>query len=260
MVGDKLFTSRFEIKYLISAFQAEEIRRVLSFHMTMDPYCELCPGFSYLNTSLYFDSPDHHCYKSTAMGQKNRFKVRLRWYDDEPDTPIFLEEKRRTTDAISKLRAKLDRPALAQLMGSQIVAPAHVLSTSSRAQARLRLLLDTMQSLNLQPACHVRYMREAWAGPEHEYLRVTFDTQVQGHVVTGNDFARRESPGWKNIGEQRTILEIKFESTIPPWLQSLVHDFGLHRQSVPKYLLCMDTIHGVGHGVRQFAMTPGGIR
>lgn len=259
MASERLFTSRFECKYLISPFQAEEIRRVLPFHMAMDPFCEQCPGFAYLNTSLYFDSPDCHCYKSTAMGQKNRFKLRVRWYDDEGDSPVFLEEKRRTTDAIAKLRAMLDRPALGELIERQQVDPAHVLGTSPRSQARLRLMLDMMQRLNLRPACNVRYLREAWAGTDYEYVRVTFDTRVEAHSVEGG-FARRESAGWKPIGERRTILEVKFESTIPHWLQSLIQSFHLHRVSVPKYLLCMDTIHGADHGVRQFALSPGGIR
>ena len=259
MASDKLFTSRFECKYFVSPFQAEEIRRVLAFHMAMDPFCELCPDHSYLNTSLYFDSPDFLCYRSTAMGQKNRFKMRVRWYDDEEDSPVFLEEKRRTSDAISKLRAKLDRPALHDLIIRQHADPGLVLSTSPSAHARARLLIDSMQRLNMKPACHVRYLREAWIGTNQEYLRVTFDHAIAGHDANGS-FARRESENWTSIGEHRPVLEIKFEGTIPNWLLGMIQSFHLVRQSVPKYLLCMDALRGKANGSRQFSLTPGGIR
>ena len=55
-------------------------------------------------TSLYLDSSALHLYRQTVQGIKNRFKLRIRFYDDNPGNPAFLEIKRRVTDVIIGFR------------------------------------------------------------------------------------------------------------------------------------------------------------
>ena len=43
--------------------------------------------------SLYLDSPAYELYHETTEGVKNRFKLRMRFYDDSPEAPVFLEIK-----------------------------------------------------------------------------------------------------------------------------------------------------------------------
>ena len=59
-------------------------------------------GNSYRICSLYIDSPQLFLYNQTVLGEKNRFKLRIRFYDDDPAHPAFLEIKRRVTDVILK--------------------------------------------------------------------------------------------------------------------------------------------------------------
>ena len=111
-IGSLGFHARCEYKYLLTDFHAEELRRVLAYHMELDKYCALATEKKYLNTSLYFDSHNYHCYHSAATGEKNRFKLRARWYTGQIGEPLFLEEKRRTTDVIAKSRVRIRPEAL----------------------------------------------------------------------------------------------------------------------------------------------------
>lgn len=241
------FFSRFECKYLVSEAMAQELRQRLRYFMVLDSFCAKSEDFSYLNTSLYFDSPDYQCREATDQGAKNRFKIRLRWYDDAPGTPLYLEEKRRTTDAISKSRVKMHHEALASLTAGRMPRASMVLDESQEALAEARRLSDKMLAMRARPACYVRYRREAWAGKESaKYVRATFDRALEGHAPLDAhgrfSFARATDPGWIPSGERRVIFEVKFESAMPPWLQNTVRDFALRRVSVPKYLLCLDAI------------------
>lgn len=47
--------------------------------------------------------------------QTNRFKLRIRFYDDIPASPAFLETERRLTDVIRKERAALRREGIYRL-------------------------------------------------------------------------------------------------------------------------------------------------
>ena len=45
----------------------------------------------------------------TINGDKNRYKLRLRFYEDNPHAPVFFEIKRRMNDAIMKQRCGIKR-------------------------------------------------------------------------------------------------------------------------------------------------------
>jgi len=45
-----------------------------------------------------------------------RHKLRIRFYDDRPESPVFLEIKRRITDVIRKERAAISREGVGRLL------------------------------------------------------------------------------------------------------------------------------------------------
>jgi len=236
------FSSRFECKYLISPILADEIRGRLSLMMRLDRFCALSPTRAYRNNSLYLDTPSRLCYWSSEHGEKNRFKLRFRWYTSDLAPPLFLEEKRRTTDAISKVRVAVDRDELLAIMEGRPVDGQrllHGLDLENNCMARE--LADKMERLDARASCFVRYWREAWVSDEYNYLRITFDTEVEGHEMCGR-VPDEDSPGWEHVDERRTILEIKFEQAMPLWVREMIETFELRRCSVPKYTLCLDAL------------------
>ena len=55
-------------------------------------------------------------YRQSTTGIKNRYKLRIRFYDEAADSPAFLEIKKRTTETVHKLRAVVAKPAAERLL------------------------------------------------------------------------------------------------------------------------------------------------
>ena len=92
--------SRFELKYLIDEQTALRVGDFVRAYMNVDEFGVGKPNLSYPVHSLYLDSDDLTIYWRTINGDKNRFKLRLRYYSTNPDTPVFFEIKRRMKDCI----------------------------------------------------------------------------------------------------------------------------------------------------------------
>src|SRR6185369_13529932 len=104
-----LMESRYELKYLLSHAMAERVRDFAQQHLDLDEYGAGQPNLSYPVHSLYLDSDDWKIYQRTINGDKNRYKLRVRYYTDAPDTPVFFEIKRRMKDVILKQRCAVRR-------------------------------------------------------------------------------------------------------------------------------------------------------
>src|SRR5438045_9275038 len=101
---DRMQQSRFELKYLISENTAQRVRDFVRCYLDMDEYSVGRPNYSYPVHSLYLDSDDLTLYWQTINGNKNRYKLRLRYYSTNPETPVFFEIKRRMNNCIMKQR------------------------------------------------------------------------------------------------------------------------------------------------------------
>ena len=87
MAEDKMQQQRFELKYLVTEGVAEGIRAYVSSYLELDEFAVGKPNNSYVIHSLYLDSDDLRLYWGTINGTKNRFKLRLRFYNE--NSPVF---------------------------------------------------------------------------------------------------------------------------------------------------------------------------
>jgi len=246
VVHRKLQTSRFELKYIIDESHATNIREFVRSYLEPDEYADPDQGYSYPICSLYLDNPELFLYRQTVVGEKNRFKLRIRFYNDDPAGPAFLEIKRRVTDVILKERATVTRDGVFRLLRGDAPDPAWLLGTNGDAAAGKALLnfCSLCESVNAAGSIYVSYRREAYVSPESNSLRVTFDRELLGslyeqdtHLSLRTDGARPE------IGNgNRVILELKFTDRFPEWMRDLVQVFNLQRVSVPKYIHCVDAM------------------
>jgi VTC domain len=99
MVSERLQHQRYELKYHVAEAKALRIRDFVQGYLEVDEYSALQTGLSYPTLSLYLDSDGLDTHWHTINGNRNRFKLRLRYYDDQPDTPVFFETKRRENNA-----------------------------------------------------------------------------------------------------------------------------------------------------------------
>ena len=110
--------SRLELKYHISEETALAVRDFVSGHLEIDEFGASKPNLSYPVHSLYLDSPGLKTFRDTINGNKNRYKLRLRYYDSRPGSPVFFEIKRRMNNAILKQRGAIRREAIPSVLMS----------------------------------------------------------------------------------------------------------------------------------------------
>src|SRR5438105_15695953 len=104
MGSGRLQHQRYELKYHVHEAKAFRIRDFVRGYLEIDEYSALQPDRSYPTLSLYLDSDGLETYWCAINGDRNRFKLRLRYYDDEHDTQESVELTRRQDDAAVKER------------------------------------------------------------------------------------------------------------------------------------------------------------
>jgi hypothetical protein len=234
MVTDRVQPQRFELKYIISEAMTPAIRDFVSSYLELDEYGAMQPNLSYPVHSIYLDSDDLRTYHETVNGTKNRFKLRLRYYDDRAQSPVYFEIKRRVNNCILKQRGAVKRDAANWLLSGHLPEPSHLFSPEPKPLVALERFCQLMSQLHASPKAHVSYYREAWVCPEGNTVRVTMDRGMT--CVPHFDFTLplAEVAPIYSFGKQ-VILEIKFTNRFPDWCRTLVRVFNLRQGSAAKY-------------------------
>lgn len=236
---DGTLTSRYECKYLVTAMDAERIRRFIKPFMRLDPYSQKQPDRRYPVYSIYLDSQRLTTYEDTNQGTRNRFKLRLRYYSESDErSPVFFEVKKRSDQIINKSREVSDR-----------VSAQNFLRHGHHANAAE--FIEYCERIGAMPAMRIRYLREAYECAGHAPVRLTFDTDLHHCIVSEYNLAESR-PNWKPTPIEGVIMEIKFTERKPLWLDELVHVFELYKQSVAKYVRSVDCVadRGALHALR----------
>jgi len=229
---DGMLACRFEMKYLITESEAAALERYIRPFLPPDRYSKLQRGGMYPIVSLYLDSPDLHLCRETLTGVKNRFKLRIRSYTDEPEYPRFFEIKRRINRVIVKSRARVtDRDVPLLLSGRSL--PPQGYTTDEAALNQFQLYTSSIQA---GPVVLIRYTRQAFENTSENRVRVTFDRQLC-YKVTDEPQVRLGGSGWQHntLTLGHVILEIKFTGRYPIWLARMAADFDLEQRSISKY-------------------------
>ena len=235
MSEDKMQRQRFELKYIITEEVAVAVRDFVSSYLEIDEYGATLPNLSYPVHSLYLDSDDLTLYQRTVNGDKNRFKLRLRFYDDRREAPIFFEIKRRMNSIIAKQRGGVRRDAVDWLMAGHLPEPAHLVSRDPRQLVALQSFCRLMHDVHARSKAHIAYRREAWISPRDNSVRITLDREVQCEpepVARLNTLMHNPV----SVFGKEVILELKFTDRFPDWFKELVRVFGLMQCGAAKYV------------------------
>lgn len=218
--------NRFELKYILTASQAADVRQDLLHNMQPDAHGSA--DGSYAIASLYYDTAALSFMRAKLEGIKFRRKLRLRRYGDTADQPVFVEIKQRINRTTQKRRLILPMDQGLKLCGGQLPAGIDDAGDVDVAQEVVFLV----RGLSLQPTCVVGYQRQAFVGSTYEAgLRVTFDHNMWGAVASnGLDFGHTRHA----LASQSTvIMEVKANDAVPLWLANLLarHQCDLRRYS-----------------------------
>lgn len=232
---------RFELKYFISEDAALMVRDFVRSYLDFDEYSVGKPNYSYPVHSLYLDSDALQLYWETINGNKNRYKLRLRFYSTHADAPVFFEVKRRVNNCIMKQRGGVRQECVPILLKGHLPEPGHLVSKAPHQLVALQNFCNLTHTIQAKPKVHIYYMREAYVSDDDQ-VRVTIDRKVYGEANLDYSITtemKEPSPAFAN----QVILELKFTNRFPDWFRELVRIFGVMQCGAAKYC---ESVQGVG--------------
>ncbi|MCC5926471.1 MAG: polyphosphate polymerase domain-containing protein [Bacteroidetes bacterium] len=241
---DKLQRQRFEFKYRVSEHKAQVMRPFIESFLNIDAYGVLQSDLSYPVHSIYLDSPSLKTYTDTLNGNRNRYKMRVRYYENGDDTPVYLEIKRRYDKVIAKKRAIVYREAVQRILDGAFASPDFLVDPSPDQIEALEYFCNIRTRLDAQPKTHIAYRREAYENDNNNAVRVTFDRQVVTEAIPARPLEFRtitDNP--VSVFGSEVILELKFTNRFPAWFKDVVQSYGLRQESAAKYVDGLIRLH-----------------
>lgn len=234
MSRDRMQASRFELKYLVTEETARRVRDFVLCYLNMDENSVGKPNYSYPVHSLYLDSTALDLYWRTINGDKNRYKLRVRYYSDKPGTPVFFEIKRRMKDIIQKQRGGVHQESVPKILSGQFPIPADLTSQNPKSAGAIQQFQTLMTQIHAVPMTHIFYMREAYVSDNDE-VRVTMDRSV---LIEPNPTGKIKTAMTSPVHAYRdlVILELKFTDRFPNWFRELVRVADTMQTGAAKYV------------------------
>ena len=235
MINNNFFL-RYEFKYFMSSKISDEIFNQSLNFMNIDNYAQFNKDNKYLVRSLYFDNDDYNNFFEKVDGIKIRKKFRLRSYDKQLNSkiPIFLEMKGRVHDRIIKKRLLIDRNDLKYF---EKLNNLEELYKKYNKNTLIKDFIYDVKKKRIKPKIMIDYNRRPLINKFGLYFRLTFDsdliTSKSNHLFYNKDksnFALQYKPG-------NSILEVKFERSIPAWFHRIIQSYNLNRRSISKFVL-----------------------
>jgi len=93
---------------------------------------------------------------------------------------------------------------------------------------------------NLKPLVLVDYKRRPYINKFGLYFRLTFDTNLLTSK-TNNLFSNNSYSSWLECKAGYTILEVKFDRSIPAWFHRIIQCHNLKRKSISKFVIGMSS-------------------
>ena len=210
------------------------MRNMVSFRLALDEAGEGKPNFSYPVNSIYLDSDRLSTYWDWVNSNRNRYKLRLRFYDELPDTPVFFEIKRRVSNCILKQRCGVKKSAAESVLRGICPSEDQIVSRDPKARTAIMNFIQITMQIQAKPKALVTYLREAYVDPDNEGVRVTMDREVRIGPREVLDWSlhldRYEQPFGNKV-----ILELKFNNRFPEWFGEMVRLFNVSRSAAAKY-------------------------
>jgi hypothetical protein len=222
---DETATPAFEVKYLLTKAEAQEVERRLRGRLAPDPYADPGLGGAYRVTSVYFDTANFDVFRRSDGFRRRKYRVRR--YGGA--ATAFLERKAKRQQQVRKRRVEVPLAELATLAGE---VPAEWPGAWFAGQLAKR---------KLRPVCRVSYERIALIGAHPEGpIRVTFDRAAHGGPADGHGLDP-VADGPPLLGDE-VITEFKFLGAMPAAFKEVIEGLRLNPQSVSKYRRCVQAV------------------
>jgi SPX domain protein involved in polyphosphate accumulation len=239
MAIDQVQRSRYELKYTVDEPRARQVRDFARSYLRRDPNANPALRYSYPIYSIYLDDARYGLYHAVTHGLKNRYKLRVRYYNFNASEPVYFEIKRRVGEVILKDRAMVRREVAAELLRGRCPRPDDLREPSDTdGWSVLHRFCEMSRNINAQPRLIVAYQREAWVTTGDDNARLTFDRKVAACQYRGELTTDR----WIYPALEGAVLELKFADRFPTWMRELSLNCNLYRTRLGKYVECLPRI------------------
>ena len=219
---------RYELKYLLTAEQKQQILQAMEPYMALDQY-----GRTTIR-NIYLDTDNYRLIRRSIEKPAYKEKIRLRSYQRAGGgIPVFVELKKKYRDVVFKRRLTLpEDPALAWVKGN-------------RPEGQTSQIADEIDYFihfygTLQPAVYLCYDREAYYSRDGSDFRITFDDTI---LCRRTDMTLDSDPsGTPLIPEDKVLMEVKCAGGLPLWLTKVLTAEKIYKTSFSKYGTAYETL------------------
>ncbi len=227
---------RYEFKYFLTKKIADEIRNHVSKFMILDNFVNLELSNRYFVRSIYFEDNFNTNFDEKINGYRIRKKFRIRYYNKNLNqSPIFLETKGRNLERTYKIRDKIDLSDLEKIKQKKSIFS--LINKYPKSVPIHDFVFETYKK-NLKPKILIDYERQPFINKHGLYFRLTFDQNLSC-VKLNNKLTNNLVNNSLKCKAGFTILEVKFERSIPLWFHRIIQSYNLRRQSISKFVLGM---------------------
>jgi hypothetical protein len=230
---------RYEFKYILNKKTSDQIEKEARNFMIYDGHVKKELNNKYFVRSLYFENNFSSNFYEKVDGMKIRRKYRLRTYSNffDPKVPIFFEVKGRISERTYKKRINIKNKYLNLFLSQS--QNFNLLNLYPNNEMIINFIFDSFRK-NLKPLILVDYKRRPYINKFGLYFRLTFDTNLLSSK-TNNLFSNDKYSSWLECKAGYTILEVKFDRSIPAWFHRVIQCYNLKRRSVSKFVLGMSS-------------------
>ena len=216
---NQMIFKRYELKYLVTKEQRDEILWAMEPYMTADRF------FRSSIRNIYYDTPNYRLIRQSLEKPVYKEKLRLRSYGRAAQNEqVFLELKKKYEEVVYKRRLELP-----QFQAEKAVLGLEELPDSQIGR-EIRAALHYYQEL--LPRVFLSYEREAYHAFDSQF-RLTFDDQIRFRT---QELTLDSEPWGENLLEEDTVLmELKLPDSMPLWMASLLSRLEIRKTSFSKY-------------------------
>ena len=243
------YSNRSEIKYIV------DIETFSRMKKDIDPFFEYDKkggdNGKYIVSSIYYDSSDLRFYTEKIDGEKVRNKIRIRVYLDfkgkhrlidlgelRSKNKILLEIKKRNNTNIVKNKLLMFEDEAQKFLKNPSFIDIERYSEEERCI--LSNIAYINSTYNLRPIVVIQYIRQAFLTKSFPRVRLTFDTILK--CRSKNFYVHDLNLGNYFLEPSLGILEIKYNTSFPTWLSTLVKKYNLSQVTFSKYCTAIESI------------------
>ena len=227
-MAEQTIFKRYEIKYMLTSSQAEELSKIMAEYMYADIH-----GRSTI-CNLYFDTPSFQLIRTSIEKPEYKEKFRIRSYGKaEDDTTVFAEIKKKYKKVVYKRRIEITEKQADEYFCKR---------EGNIPSSQIKREMDYMFSFynELKSRVFISYEREAFYAKDDYDFRVTFDRNI---LWRQTDLSLKAGAyGSPILKDVYVLMEVKTALSIPKWMRDFLDENKIYKTSFSKYGSAYETI------------------